>query len=155
MQIAGDLAGRKIVSLSDNRHFGVHLTVDGYRASRSKLADQGFLADFLFALPGKLGMHRIAEPLIVEVGPQNRKDPGGISGVVLIAESHISLHTFPLRGFLSADVYTCQNELDEEAIVAQFRGAFDMKDVETHLIRRGLNYPEHDIYEADCEAVAV
>ena len=42
----------------------------------------------------------------------------------MIAESHISIHTFPLRGFVSADVYTCQNSLDTEQICQYFAEAF-------------------------------
>lgn len=39
----------------------------------------------------------------------DKKGPGGWSGFAVIQESHISIHTFPERGFLSADVYTCRN----------------------------------------------
>jgi S-adenosylmethionine/arginine decarboxylase-like enzyme len=37
--------------------------------------------------------------------------PEGVSGVVLIAESHISIHTWPETGYAAADIYTC-GELD-------------------------------------------
>jgi len=84
--------------------FGVHLMIDGYDGSATKLADQAYIRKLLNTLPDQLGMHKIADPVVVQVGPQNQKDPGGLSGFVLIAESHISLHTFPLRGFISADV---------------------------------------------------
>ncbi len=59
----------------------------------------------------------------MEVGPKNRKDPGGISGFVMIAESHFSLHTFPARRFVTLDIYTCQNSLDTAAITAQLAAA--------------------------------
>ena len=67
-------------------------------------------------------MHKLIEPIVVEVGQLSDKDPGGLSGYVLIAESHISIHTFPLRGFVSADVYTCQNSLDARADPPLLRG---------------------------------
>jgi S-adenosylmethionine decarboxylase len=128
-------------------HFGVHLTIDGYGGARDLLADAGYIRACLDELPTRLGMHKITEPLLVEVGEQNTKDPGGLSGFVMIAESHISIHTFPLRGFVSADVYTCQNSLDVERITAYFTDAFALKDIETHLVRRGTRYPQHNIYE--------
>ena len=74
-------------------------------------------------------------------------DPGGLSGYVLIAESHISIHTFPLRGFVSADVYTCQNSLDTERICQYFAKAFGLQDLEINLVRRGTRYPQRNIYE--------
>lgn len=133
-------------------HFGIHLTLEGYGASRKKLADQNYIQSWLCDFPGEIGMRKIAEPLVVDVGAQNSKDPGGISGVVLIAESHISIHTFPLRGFLTADVYTCQNSLDTTAIERQFRSAFDLGDIEAQLIKRGLRYPQHNIHAAESSA---
>ncbi len=80
--------------------FGVHLMIDGYDADPIRLADRFLLEALLRDLPDHMGMHRISEAVIVEVGPKNRKDPGGISGFVMIAESHFSLHTFPARRLL-------------------------------------------------------
>ena len=128
--------------------FGVHLTLDGYGGSRHRLADADHIRARLSELPELLGMHKLIEPMVVEVNQLSDKDPGGLSGYVLIAESHISVHTFPLRGFVSADVYTCQSSLDAERIRQYFADAFALQDVETHLIRRGTRYPQHNIYEA-------
>ena len=127
-------------------HFGVHLTIDGYLGSPEKLSDGEHIRAFLDGLPGRIGMHKIADPMLVEVGKLSDKDSGGFSGFVLIAESHISVHTFPLRGFISADVYTCQNVLDVTRICDYFAEAFDLGDIETNVVTRGTRYPQHDIY---------
>jgi S-adenosylmethionine decarboxylase len=127
--------------------FGVHLTLDGYGGSRERLSDGAHVLACLGELPERLGMHKLAEPFLVELGHHSDKDPGGVSGFVLIAESHISIHTFPLRGFVSADVYTCQNHLDIEQICRYFTDVFDLQDLETHFVRRGTRYPQHNIYE--------
>lgn len=127
--------------------FGVHLTLDGYGGSKQRLADREHVRACLYDLPDRLGMHKLIEPMVVEVDHLSDKDPGGLSGYVLIAESHISIHTFPLRGFVSADVYTCQSTLDTEAICRYFVEAFALQDLETHLVRRGTRYPQRNIYE--------
>ncbi len=129
--------------------FGVHLTLDGYGGSREKLADGAHVLACLSELPERLGMHKITEPVLVELGHHSDKDPGGASGFVMIAESHISIHTFPLRGFVSADVYTCQNQLDTEQICQYFADAFELQDLETNLVKRGTRYPQHNIYAPD------
>jgi S-adenosylmethionine decarboxylase len=128
--------------------FGVHLTLDGYGGSRQLLANADHIRACLGELPELLGMHKLIEPMVLEVGQLSDKDPGGLSGYVLIAESHISIHTFPLRGFVSADVYTCQNRLEAERIRQYFADAFALEDIETNLIRRGTRYPQYNIYEA-------
>lgn len=75
------------------------------------------------------------------------KDPGGWTGIVVIAESHISVHTFAKRGFVSVDVYTCKNDMDNDLIIDYVTKAFDLKDIETNFIKRGTRYPEANIYE--------
>ncbi|MEM7025543.1 MAG: adenosylmethionine decarboxylase [Pseudomonadota bacterium] len=128
--------------------FGVHLTLDGYRGSPELLADRDHVHARLAELPDRLGMHKLAEPFLVEVGKLGPKDPGGVTGFVIIAESHISIHTFPLRGFVTADVYTCQNSLDTQAICAYFTEAFALGDLEVNLVRRGTRYPQHNIFDS-------
>jgi S-adenosylmethionine decarboxylase len=128
--------------------FGVHLTLDGYGGAQHLLADADRVLAVLSELPERLGMHKLAEPVLIELGHHSPKDPGGVSGFVIIAESHISIHTFPLRGFVSADVYTCQNSLDTEQICQYFAEAFDLQDLELNLVRRGTRYPQHNIYDA-------
>ncbi|MCD5381570.1 MAG: S-adenosylmethionine decarboxylase [Candidatus Pacebacteria bacterium] len=66
-------------------------------------------------------MFPICEPVVAEAGSNNKKDPGGLSGFVMIAESHVSLHTFPNRGFVTIDVYTCQNDLGTDKLTGLFR----------------------------------
>jgi S-adenosylmethionine decarboxylase len=42
----------------------------------------------------------------------HRFSPQGVSGVVVIAESHISIHTWPEHGFAAADVFTCGTKVN-------------------------------------------
>ena len=128
--------------------FGVHLTLDGYGGCPRLLAEPDHVLACLSDLPERLGMHKLAEPFLVELDDHSDKDPGGVSGFVLIAESHISIHTFPLRGFVSADVYTCQNSLETEQICRYFADAFALQDLEVNVVRRGTRYPQHNIYDA-------
>jgi S-adenosylmethionine decarboxylase len=125
--------------------FGVHLMVDGYGADPKRLSDESFLRTILEDLPKTMGMHTICDPVVVEVGPKNRKDPGGISGFVMIAESHISFHTFPARGFITLDVYTCQNDLDTEKMVSEFATSFEWQDCDIFIQKRGTKYPVENI----------
>ncbi len=124
--------------------FGVHLMVDGYGATKEVLADQTLLTTLLTELPDAMGMHTICAPVVVEVGPQNHKDSGGVSGFVMIAESHISFHSFPNRGFITVDVYTCQNELDTDSFVQLLRDRLGFTDADIYVQPRGVRYPATD-----------
>lgn len=126
--------------------FGVHLMFDGYQIKKELLDDIDHLKSLLSSLPREMKMNVIAEPMLVKVGPQNSKDPGGISGFVMIAESHISFHTFPNRGFVTADIYTCQNDLDTKKFVDLLSKAFKTTEYDLQIVDRGVRYASKDIY---------
>jgi S-adenosylmethionine decarboxylase proenzyme len=128
--------------------FGVHIMVDGYGAPFHVLDNINYLTKLLQDLPRLIGMNPIASPQIVRVGPLNRKDPGGISGFVMIAESHISFHTFPARGFVTMDLYTCQGDIDCQRTVGMLKRAFQLTDADVFIQDRGLRYPMEDVAAA-------
>jgi S-adenosylmethionine decarboxylase len=126
--------------------FGTHYILDGYGANPDILKDKAFLEKMLTTLVTEMHMHAITEPVVVEVGEKNSKDPGGVSGFVMIAESHISFHTFPLRGFVTIDVYTCQNDLDTETLTKKFTESFSLQNIDVQVIKRGTKYPTKNLY---------
>lgn len=134
-----------MVSLIMN-HFGEHITLDGYNGDYDLLNSKEAVLSALQELPLELGMHILAGPEVYFAKGNDLKDPGGWSGFVVIEESHISVHTFPARGFISADVYTCQNGLDVEKIKQSFRDRFKIQDEEVNFIKRGTRYPVDNIY---------
>ena len=126
-------------------HFGEHLMLDCYGGDSEKLNNKDLVTLSLTELPFKLGMRKLIEPLIVEASDNGIKDPGGWSGFVIIAESHISIHTFPKRKFASIDVYSCKNGLDREFIKKYFKEAFEIEEIEEHFEKRGVKYPNHNV----------
>lgn len=128
-------------------HFGEHVTIDGYGGDKELLNDKALIAEFLDELLGSLEMHALSAPYIISAPDNGIKDPGGWSAFVVIAESHIAIHTFPRREFVSADVYTCRNGLDHKQIEGLFIDKFKLKDVETNFIVRGTKYPVDNIHQ--------
>ena len=119
--------------------------IDGYGGDSEALNSEQAVLSSLTELCDLLGMHPLSQPLVLSAPDNHIKDPGGWSGFVVIAESHISVHTFPKRRFLSADVYTCRNGLDQEAVITFFKNKFNLEEVETNFVKRGLEYPEHNL----------
>jgi S-adenosylmethionine decarboxylase len=126
-------------------NFGEHLTLDGYDGDPRKLNDRDLVFNTLNELLQILGMQKLAEPQVYFVPDSKGKDPGGWSGFVVIAESHISIHTFPARKFVSIDVYTCRDGLNKEFIVNYFKEKFSLQDVEVNFIKRGTKYPKYNL----------
>jgi S-adenosylmethionine decarboxylase len=129
----------------DVYHFGVHLTLDGYGGNPEKLNDPKLMEKILNELPEEMGMEKLTEPVVKYAEPRHLKDSGGYSGFVIIAESHISIHTFPKKKFVSIDAYTCKDEMDAEKVEKYFRNAYELEDAEVHFFKRGLKFPKEDL----------
>jgi S-adenosylmethionine decarboxylase len=62
--------------------------------------------------------------------------PNGVSGVAVLAESHISIHTWPEAGYAALDIFMC-GSADPDACIPVLREAFAAKRVEVNEILRG------------------
>ena len=62
--------------------------------------------------------------------------PNGVSGVAVLAESHISIHTWPDSGYAALDVFMC-GLADPDACIPVLREAFSAKRVGVHELLRG------------------
>ena len=85
----------------------MHLAIDGYGADPKRLSDQDIAEKFLDEYPTKIGMTKVAPPQVYLYRGEVPED-WGVSGFVVIAESHISLHTFPERRYINIDIFSCK-----------------------------------------------
>jgi S-adenosylmethionine decarboxylase len=118
----------------------MHLTIDGYGGDPRRLADENLVRALLDECPAEIGMTKIAPPTVARYRGQKAED-WGVSGYVLIAESHLSIHTFPARGLVWADIFSCKG-FDAERLVERMKDAFALSDTRLHLLERGLEYAE-------------
>ena len=63
--------------------------------------------------------------------------PYGVSGVVIIAESHITIHTWPEHRYAAIDVFTCDESIDYEQVETLLVNSFKALNHETKIIARG------------------
>ncbi|MCA9394097.1 MAG: adenosylmethionine decarboxylase [Candidatus Omnitrophica bacterium] len=63
-------------------------------------------------------------------------EPHGVTGVILIAESHFSVHTWPEDEFVAFDILTCGEMLPEQA-VEHVRREFGARDMKQRILERG------------------
>lgn len=100
--------------------FGLHLTIDAYNCDPKTLNDINLVYHVLDVLPEKIGMRRLMKPYVLFAEANSKRDPGGWSGFIMIQESHISLHTFIKRRFVTADVYSCK-KFDTKIAIEYFK----------------------------------
>ncbi|KMK74569.1 adenosylmethionine decarboxylase [Alkalihalobacillus pseudalcaliphilus] len=64
--------------------------------------------------------------------------PHGVSGVVIISESHLTIHSFPEHGYASIDVYTCGDRIDPNVASDFIAESLDAKTSEVIEVPRGM-----------------
>ena len=70
--------------------------------------------------------------------------PVGVTGMAIVSESHLVIHTWPEYGYAAVDVFTCGAPRDPEAAVDVLRQYFHPERVGVMEINRGqLDMPEH------------
>ncbi|MFA6214609.1 MAG: adenosylmethionine decarboxylase [Candidatus Micrarchaeia archaeon] len=120
--------------------FGPHLTMDLYGCNKKKLKDVNFVFNFLDELPSMIGMTKIMPPYTFSYSGLKPED-WGVSGIVLIAESHISIHTFPEKNYASLDIFSCK-DFDVESATDIIASKFEAKSYEKNFMMRGRHFPK-------------
>lgn len=123
----------------------MHLTIDGFGGDRERLSNETLVRSLLDRLPGEIQMTKIAPPFVYRYVGEKPED-WGVSGFVLIAESHIAIHTFPDRGYVWIDVFSCKG-FDGSAAIDSVTDAFGLTETKVQTLERGLEYP-HSVEEA-------
>ncbi|MFH1877558.1 MAG: adenosylmethionine decarboxylase [Candidatus Omnitrophota bacterium] len=121
--------------------FGPHLMLDLRKCNQDKLRDYKLVFNVLHDLPEKIGMTKITQPYVFPYEGLIPEDKG-ITGTVIIAESHISIHTFQEKDYCFIDVFSCKS-FDVEFAADFLVNAFESKDYDKHVINRGRDFVRH------------
>ena len=124
--------------------FGPQLVLDGYEANLKRLSNLQFVYGFLDKLPEVIGMHKITPPYVFYYDGGAKTEDAGITGFVIIAESHISIHTYPHKKFLTVDVYSCK-EFDTEKAAQLIVDTFEVGNFNKRVIRRGKEFQHTEV----------
>ncbi len=116
----------------------MHLVIDGYGGDIDKMWDEDLVRDFLYQYPESLDMTRITEPKVLRYDAPKSED-SGVSGFVIIAESHISVHTFPRKDYINIDIFSCR-PFDHDRALNDVKDQFALTEVKTWLLNRGLEW---------------
>ena len=125
---------------------GLHLTADlrGCSPTQAAMTEPARLRELCLRAVREAGLQPVGE-LFHRFTPAPgaaAAAPTGITGVVLLAESHLAVHTWPELGAVTIDVYVCNFKADNsgQAQVAldHLVNAFDAREVARHALTRGV-----------------
>ena len=111
---------------------GTHLLVELRECSPEILKDLDKVRDALVSAALE------AKATVVEVA-FHEFNPFGISGMVIIAESHLSIHTWPEYGYAAVDIFTCGDLIKPEVAAEYLVEKFQCKSPSMMEVKRGLD----------------
>jgi len=109
---------------------GTHLLVEFYSCN-FKIIDSIEIVKSVMIEAVNISGATIVEPVFHKFAPQ------GVSGVVVIEESHFAIHTWPEHGYASIDLYSC-GEFDYMEAVKFLKKKFDCQNYQISSIKRGI-----------------
>ncbi|WP_447758902.1 adenosylmethionine decarboxylase [Sphingopyxis fribergensis] len=107
---------------------GLHLIAD--LAAHEKLDDPAFITEILRDAAA------VAKVTLLEVRLHHFGKGNGVTGVALLAESHISIHTWPEDDLAAVDIFVCGSQADAEAALTQITSALHAKILRVTRIER-------------------
>jgi S-adenosylmethionine decarboxylase len=114
----------------------MHLIIDGFGANRKMLESENMIYDLLDTYPSQINMTKVAPPRVFRfIG--SKPEDWGVSGFVIIAESHISIHTFPERRYINIDIFSCK-DFDDKQAIEDMKEKFGLAEIKTYVLSRGL-----------------
>ena len=119
---------------------GTHLILDGYTSNTLILQDLDRVRAFLNEYPDRMHMTKIMPPYVFRYQGDSSQE-SGLSGIVIIAESHISIHTFPTKGYVSVDVFSCK-PFDIDEATQYLVEYFHLSNFHRQVLDRGVEYPK-------------
>ena len=116
---------------------GQHLLADLYDVASERLVDARLLADCLGAAARRGGMNPIGPPVL------HRFEGGGLTGYLLLSESHIAFHTYPEHRYIGLDIFSC-GRADSRAALSVFLTALEPGREHLTTATRGAEIPQRD-----------
>ena len=112
----------------------MHLIIDGYNGDSQKMQDVNFIYELLDIYPSQIGMTKISPPRVSKYVDAKSEDCC-VSGVIGLAESHISIHTFPKQAYVNIDIFSCK-EFDAEVAALDLQKRLGLAEVRSYIINR-------------------
>lgn len=132
------------------KSLGRHLILELFDCPAALLDDPRHVADTMTEAVNRSGATLI-KPFFHQFAPQ------GVSGVIIISESHFTIHTWPEFGYAAVDVFTCGDVIDMSVAAESLRKGFAAGSMQRMMLSRGmLDLPDDQIrHKPDEQPAAV
>lgn len=109
---------------------GIHIIAEFQGVDPEKISKVEKIQEVLDRVIAKSGLHAVSSSF-------HQFEPYGVSAVYLLSESHLSVHTWPERGYLDLDIFTCGEDGPALKAFQLLKEEFQPKSIKKRIIRRG------------------
>lgn len=114
---------------------GIHLLIEFCSCNRYKIDNLNYLETIMSQAASAAGA-TVLRTAFQDFNPQ------GVSGVVIIAESHLTIHTWPEHRYAAVDIFTCGSEVDPWKAVGFLKQGLEAAETQVREFQRG--FPRQD-----------
>lgn len=113
------------------KEFGDHYIIEFVCCDRAKISTKKSVEDIMVYAAKESGATIIDRRF-------RQFSPEGVSGVILISESHFSIHTWPEEHYAAVDIFTCGKKMQPKVAISILQKGFGAKKVTKQIIQRGF-----------------
>lgn len=126
--------------------YGYRLWMEGRSdpAQRARLNSAKEICNLLTGIIGKAGMTLAAGPLTYKEPPREIGKGPGVTGVAILVESSIHVHTYPEKDFYFFELFSCK-EFDHTIIIKAVRAFMGRSDYDVECVAVGHEFPVEDV----------
>ena len=110
---------------------GLHLLLELKDCNPALLNDLDYIRESMHLTALKVGAHVVGESF-------HHFSPQGVTGILAIAESHISIHTWPEYGYAAADIFACGSSFEPKEAAQLLAEQLESKNLDITEIQRGM-----------------
>jgi S-adenosylmethionine decarboxylase len=114
---------------------GIHLLIELWSCNRHKIDNLDYLEKIMSQAA------EVAGATVLKTAFQDF-NPQGVSGVVVIAESHLTIHTWPEHGYAAVDIFTCGSTVNPWKAAGFLKQELEAADVQVRSLERGIPQSE-------------
>ncbi len=110
---------------------GIHLLIELWSCNRQKIDNLDYL-ETIMSQAAEIAGATVLKTAFQDFNPQ------GVSGVVVIAESHLTVHTWPEYGYAALDIFTCGSTVDPWKAAGFLKQELEAEEMEIKDFHRGI-----------------
>ena len=129
-------------------NLAVHYILEYYGCNPEKIKTTAQFSDILNTIVNTMELTKVAESY-------KQFEPYGASGIILISESHISGHSWPEKGYLALDIFTCNLKCKPDKAVRQVKKLIGSTFASMNKLDRGLYLIDEKTEEVKQEKVKI